>query len=652
MENETKIPLFRRFVIQNFPYIEQDFDALTDYQLISKIVELLNQVITSQNNLVDDMNDLETAFNTLKDYVDHYFDNLDVQEEINNKLDQMVEDGELTQLIAQFLTLNAVMSFPSISAMKLAENLVNGSTVETYGFYAINDGGGAKYRVRTITNEDTIDEITIIALHDNTLVAELVPEDMMSVKQFGAKGDGTTDDTAKIQKAIDKVSTIRVPSGTYMVDPETHINLNDNNTLLLDNDAIIKAKPTSNGNYRVIDINDVDNITIKGGCISGDKNEHTGATGEWGHCIHVRGGSTNLTISDISLINGWGDGLALQGCSNVDLRNLLIDGNRRNGITISDASNLYGSHIVIKNTAGTLPEAGIDFEPNENTEKLENIVLEDISSYNNNQLGYVFSLQNLDATSTPVSVTMNNIYEEGTPIGLRIGKSSTVTGYITVNNINLINNATNAIEFRNAEYNANFFMTINKPTINRTVTGSGASTYASILCQGVNGNGNIKIINSSITVTSANTIYDFYAPSVHNLSIINPIRKHDRISAQSADGIRIIDEYEVYAVLNPNAGGTIGGSEYRSKSIKASTGTSDTTVTLSGASGLGYECVFGNRSSHNYSIQLASEDYCRMLNASAGALITIAPYSSVTLKKVADHEFEVTNLTGTVTASV
>ena len=104
MASDTKIPLFRRFVIQNFPFIEQDFDALTDYQLISKIVEYLNQVITSQNNLVDDMNDLESAFNTLKDYVDHYFDNLDVQEEINNKLDQMALDGSLTALIGNYVT--------------------------------------------------------------------------------------------------------------------------------------------------------------------------------------------------------------------------------------------------------------------------------------------------------------------------------------------------------------------------------------------------------------------------------------------------------------------------------------------------------------------------------------------------------------------
>ena len=99
MENNTKIPLFRRCVIQNFPFIEEDFDALTDYGLISKIVEYLNNVINQTNATTDQVEELTTAFNTLKDYVDHYFDNLDVQEEINNKLDDMAEDGTLSEIL-------------------------------------------------------------------------------------------------------------------------------------------------------------------------------------------------------------------------------------------------------------------------------------------------------------------------------------------------------------------------------------------------------------------------------------------------------------------------------------------------------------------------------------------------------------------------
>lgn len=100
---ETRIPKFRRFVIQNFPFIEEDFDALTDYGLISKIVEYLNTVIESQNGLIEDMSELQTAYNTLHDYVEHYFDNLDVQEEINNKLDDMASDGTLTTLIGNYV---------------------------------------------------------------------------------------------------------------------------------------------------------------------------------------------------------------------------------------------------------------------------------------------------------------------------------------------------------------------------------------------------------------------------------------------------------------------------------------------------------------------------------------------------------------------
>lgn len=103
MKQLTHIPKFRRFVIQNFPFIEEDFDALTDYALMSKVVEYLNSVIQSQNDVVDDVEELNAAFTTLHDFVEHYFDNLDVQEEINNKLDAMAEDGSLTALISTYV---------------------------------------------------------------------------------------------------------------------------------------------------------------------------------------------------------------------------------------------------------------------------------------------------------------------------------------------------------------------------------------------------------------------------------------------------------------------------------------------------------------------------------------------------------------------
>lgn len=266
MANETKIPLFRRFVIQNFPYIEQDFDALTDYQLISKVVEYLNKVIESQNSLVDDMNDLETAFNTLKDYVDHYFDNLDVQEEINNKLDAMAEAGTLEEIMADYLNTRAIFGFDTVADMKLGTNLTNGSFAKTLGFHSKSDEGGAHYKIRTITNDDVVDEMTIIEIGDSAdeLIAELIKEPVMNVKQFGAKGDNSTNDTTSLQTALNFCSSngleLNIPAGTYKTN-----GLTTNAITIKGNKCVIKAY--SNANTTLLTLNgvcDIDGMTFDG----------------------------------------------------------------------------------------------------------------------------------------------------------------------------------------------------------------------------------------------------------------------------------------------------------------------------------------------------------------------------------------------------
>ena len=108
MNSITKIPKFRRCVLQNFPFIEQDFDALTDYELLCKVVEYLNKTIDSQNEVTEQTEQLTSAFNALQTYVDTYFDNLDVQTEVNAKLDEMAEDGTLEEIIGHYIQDNFV----------------------------------------------------------------------------------------------------------------------------------------------------------------------------------------------------------------------------------------------------------------------------------------------------------------------------------------------------------------------------------------------------------------------------------------------------------------------------------------------------------------------------------------------------------------
>lgn len=93
---------FKACVLQNFPFIEADFDAVTNYQLLCKVVEYLNKLIDNSNKQNDNITQLEQNFITLYNYVKDYFDNLDVQEEINKKLDEMAADGTLGNIIEPF----------------------------------------------------------------------------------------------------------------------------------------------------------------------------------------------------------------------------------------------------------------------------------------------------------------------------------------------------------------------------------------------------------------------------------------------------------------------------------------------------------------------------------------------------------------------
>ena len=74
--------------------------SLTYEEQIIAIGHYLEEtVIPALNNNAEAVAELQNLFIELKNYVDNYFENLDVQEEINNKLDNMAQSGELAELI-------------------------------------------------------------------------------------------------------------------------------------------------------------------------------------------------------------------------------------------------------------------------------------------------------------------------------------------------------------------------------------------------------------------------------------------------------------------------------------------------------------------------------------------------------------------------
>ena len=72
-------------------------------QLVAIGQYLEETVIPALNNNAEVVAELQNLYVELKNYVDNYFDNLNVQEEINNKLDEMSKNGELTQLIKNYV---------------------------------------------------------------------------------------------------------------------------------------------------------------------------------------------------------------------------------------------------------------------------------------------------------------------------------------------------------------------------------------------------------------------------------------------------------------------------------------------------------------------------------------------------------------------
>lgn len=91
-----------------FPAVEIEansyYEALAKIlQKLEEVINLVNEIEKNTNDFMDKMtnafNELYAAWAALQKWVSDYFKNLDVQEEINNKLDSMAADGSLLKVM-------------------------------------------------------------------------------------------------------------------------------------------------------------------------------------------------------------------------------------------------------------------------------------------------------------------------------------------------------------------------------------------------------------------------------------------------------------------------------------------------------------------------------------------------------------------------
>jgi len=227
---------------------------------------------------------------------------------------------------------------------------------------------------------------------------------------YGAVGDGSTDDTTVLQAAItagaNGIVYFPYQSGAYMTDK---LILVSNTTLVFDPGVTLKLN--ANEDTRLLQISDLTNIRIFGGIFDGDYNNQT-PTGQE-HCIDFRG-CTRVFVRGAKCINAGGDGIYLGStatqafCQDVTVDSVVCDGNYRQGLTLISGKNVSITNSVFKNTSGTAPQAGIDVEPNANTDFIQGVHISNCLTQSNAGAGVSIGLVNLAGSTAQHDITVLN----------------------------------------------------------------------------------------------------------------------------------------------------------------------------------------------------------------------------------------------------
>lgn len=173
---------------------------------------------------------------------------------------------------------------------------------------------------------------------------------IFNVRHFGAKGDGTTFDTAAIQNALDACAnsggTVEFPKGIYLSRPLT---LHSRTTVKLDARARLQAGTNQNDFMRTpgdwtrarggfipfIDGRDLTNLTFTGaGVIDG------GGAAWWGEAEKARQIRPGYTLPRPNL-------LSLERCKNVRVENITLQNSPKFHLVPADCEDVVISNVTI-----------------------------------------------------------------------------------------------------------------------------------------------------------------------------------------------------------------------------------------------------------------------------------------------------------------
>jgi hypothetical protein len=234
------------------------------------------------------------------------------------------------------------------------------------------------------------------ALNSKIIISNFFPIEQILPVGYDTKGK--IDYTSLIQSAINKYDTVIFPDFPLLINFKG-LSLKSNSQIYFKKGSKLIMEANSNTNYEILRLHNVTNVILNGPNIIGDRDGHTGTTGEWGFGISIRG-SQNIKVYKAVIKDCWGDGIYLGSIGSlinkdIIIENSFLDNNRRNGISIISGTNVSIMNSLISNTNGTLPMCGIDIEPNNNSEALKNISIVNTITFNNLEDGISINLRRL-----------------------------------------------------------------------------------------------------------------------------------------------------------------------------------------------------------------------------------------------------------------
>lgn len=267
-----KTGLFCNYIFKAIPLAFDE--SMSYYECLCGLLNYLkNTIIPTVNNNAEAVAELQNLFTKLQEYVNNYFDNLDVQDEINNKLDQMVEDGTLKNILLNYTSTFKVYN-TTIDMINDYNNLTNNMNIITLGYFNMFDGGSCMFKIENENN----DELSIKL--ENNLYAKYVINNEINTLQYGIKNDGLTDVSTKLETLINYCIknniNIVFNAGTYYIANKIinndYENQNFNLTIDFNNANII----VDNINESFLELHYLNNLSIKNLVISSNFESNSG----------------------------------------------------------------------------------------------------------------------------------------------------------------------------------------------------------------------------------------------------------------------------------------------------------------------------------------------------------------------------------------